>query len=150
MKRFQFQLEPVLDFKTQALDALLIELDMLHGRVMAQEHQRDEANHKVIEYNTEYTRRKAEGMTILEAMECESCQQVLQRRARQEEEKLRRLQKMEDAKRNEVVEARKETHSLEKLKEIRKTEYDKAIVKEEEKILDDLTAARRATEAAAG
>ena len=150
MKRFRFQLEPVLDFKTQALDALLIELDVLQGRVMAQEYQCDEAHRKVTEYNTEYTRRKAEGMTILEAMECESCQQVLQRRARQEDEKLLHLQKLEDAKRNEVVEARKETHSLEKLKEMRRTEYDKAIVKEEEKTLDDLTASRRITEAAAG
>ena len=150
MKRFRFQLEPVLDFKTQALDALLIEIDVLQGRVMAQEYQCDEAHRKVTEYNTEYTRRKAEGMTILEAMECESCQQVLQRRARQEDEKLLHLQKLEDAKRNEVVEARKETHSLEKLKEMRRTEYDKAIVKEEEKTLDDLTASRRITEAAAG
>ena len=150
MKRFRFQLEPVLDFKTQALDALLVELDVLHGRVMAQEHQRDEAYRKVEDYNTEYTRRKVEGMTILEAMECESCQQVLQRRARQEDEKLLHLQKQEDAKRNEVVEARKETHSLERLKEMRRTEYDKAIVKEEEKTLDDLTASRRVTEAAAG
>ena len=150
MKRFRFQLEPVLDFKTQALDSLLIELDMLHARVMAQEYARDEAYQKITEYNTEYTRRKAEGMTVLEAMECESCQQVLQRRARQEDEKLRRLRKLEDAKRNEVVEARKETHSLEKLKEIRRTEYDKAVVKEEEKTLDDMTAARRVAEAAAG
>ena len=150
MKRFRFQLEPVLDFKTQALDALLIELDVLQGRVMAQEYQCDEAHRKVAEYNTEYTRRKAEGMTILEAMECESCQQVLQRRARQEDEKLLHLQKLEDAKRNEIVEARKETHSLERLKEMRRTEYDKAIVKEEEKTLDDLTASRRITEAAAG
>ena len=149
MKRFRFQLEPVLDFKTQALDALLIELDVLQGRVMAQEYQRDEAYQKVAEYNTEYTRRKAEGMTVLEAMECESCQQVLQRRARQEDEKLLRLRKLEDAKRNEVVEARKETHSLEKLKEMRRTEYDKAVVKEEEKTLDDLTASRRVAEAAA-
>ena len=150
MKRFRFQLEPVLDFKTQTLDALLIELDVLQGRVMAQEYQCDEAHRKVAEYNTEYTRRKAEGMTILEAMECESCQQVLQRRARQEDEKLLRLRKLEDAKRNEVVEARKETHSLEKLKEMRRTEYDKAVVKEEEKTLDDLTASRHMTEAAAG
>ena len=137
-----------MDFKTQTLDALLVELDVLQGRVMAQEYQCDEAHRKVEEYNLEYTRRKVEGMTILEAMECESCQQVLQRRAKQEDEKLVRLKKLEDATRNEVVEARKETHSLEKLKEMRRTEYDKAVVKEEEKFLDDLAAARRVTEAA--
>ncbi|MBR1660404.1 MAG: flagellar FliJ family protein [Oscillospiraceae bacterium] len=144
MKRFRFQLEPVLDFKQQALESLMVELDMIQGRVMAQEFRRNEAFQKVEEYNTECARRKAEGMTVVEAMQCETCEQVLARRAQEEDAKLRDLQKQEEAKRSEVVEARKETHSLEKLREVRRNEYDKALAKEEEKALDDLTAARRA------
>ena len=144
MKRFRFQLEPVLDYKTQSLDALQIELNTVQAQVVAQQRLLDEANRKSAEYATEYTRRKAEGITVVEAMECEACQQVLQRRIRQEQDKLTRLQKLAEAKRNEVVEARKETHSLEKLKEIRRTEYDTAQMKAEERSLDDLTAARRA------
>ena len=144
MKRFRFQLEPVLDFKQQALESLMVELDMIQGRVMAQEFRRNEAFQKVEEYNTECARRKAEGMTVVEAMQCETCEQVLARRAQEEDAKLRDLQKQEEAKRSEVVEARKETHSLEKLREVRRSEYDKALAKEEEKALDDLTAARRA------
>ena len=80
-------------------------------------------------------------------MECQTCQQVLARRAQEEDAKLQRLRKEEDAKREQVVEARKETHSLEKLKEVRRTEYDHAAAKAEEKFLDDLTAARWSAEA---
>ena len=144
MKRFRFQLEPVLDYKNQSLDALQIELNTVQAQVAAQERQLQEAERKSVEYGAEYTRRKAEGISVVEAMECEACQQVLQRRVRTEQDKLIRLRKLAEAKRNEVVEARKETHSLEKLKEIRRTEYDTALMKAEERALDDLTAARRA------
>ena len=61
-----------------------------------------------------------------------------------EKEKLLRLQRQAENKRRQVVEARKETRSLEKLREVRLSEYDKAAAKEEEKTLDDLTAAKRA------
>ena len=149
MKRFQFQLEPVLNYKLQAMDSLLVELDLLQGRVMAQEYKRDEAIRQIDEYEAEFTRRKEEGMTVVEAMECQNCQRVLQIRLRAEQEKLRQLRAMEDAKRSEVIEARKETHSLEKLKELRRNEFDTALMKAEEKSLDDLTAARRAAAQAA-
>ena len=144
MKRFQFQLEPVLNYKQQTLDSLLIELGTLQAQVRAQETIRDEADARLAEYEAEYAEKREQGLTILEAMECQSCQQVLDRRARQEKEKLLRLQKKAENKRQEVVEARKETHSLEKLRELRLSEYDSAVAKAEEKTLDDLTAARRA------
>ena len=144
MKRFQFQLEPVLNYKQQSLDSLLIELGTLQAQVRAQEKIREEADVRLSEYEAEYAEKKEEGLTIVEAMECQSCQEVLSRRARQEKEKLLRLQKKAESKRREVVEARKETRSLEKLREVRLSEYDKAAAKAEEKNLDDLTAARRA------
>ena len=144
MKRFQFQLEPVLNYKEQALDSLLIELGTLQAQVRAQEKIRAEADARLADYEAEYTEKREQGLTVVEAMECQSCQQVLDRRARQEKEKLLRLQTQAESKRRQVVEARKETRSLEKLREVRLSEYDKAAAKEEEKILDDLTAAKRA------
>ena len=150
MKRFRFRLEPVLDFKTQALDVLQNELNTVQAQVAAQERMEEEAYRRISDYDAECTERKMQGMTITEMLEAEACQQVLQRRARLEEDKLARLRQLAEAKRNEVVEARKETHSLEKLKSIRKNEYDTAIFKAEEKSLEDLTAARRALSSAAG
>ena len=144
MKRFQFRLEPVLNYKQQGLDALMTELAVIQAQVAAQENQRAAAYQRLEAFDREYTERKASGLTVLEALECQSCQDVLERRAKREDEELRRLQRKEEQKRSEVVEARMETHSLERLRETRKSEYNMALAKEEEKSLDDLTAARRA------
>ena len=144
MKRFTFQLEPVLDFKLQSLDALMIELNTAQAQVAAQERIRNEAYRRLAEFDAECAEKKETGMTIVEAMECEVSQR---QRARREDEKLAHARKEAEKKREEVVEARKETHSLEKLKEVRRSEYDKAVAKAEEKSLDDLTAARRSAEA---
>jgi len=144
MKRFQFQLEPVLSFKQQGLDALMVELSAIQARLADQEAVRDEAYRQLREYDEASAARKAEGMTVLEAIERQTCQLVLDRRAKEESEKVLHLRRQVEAKRTEVVEARKETHSLEKLRELRRGEYDTALQKAEEKALDDLTAARRA------
>ena len=144
MKRFQFQLQPVLNYKQQGLDALMTELAAIQARVSEQETKRDRAYRQLSEYDEECAARKAEGMTVVEALQRQSCQQVLERRAKQENETLLRLRKEAEEKRDEVVEARKETHSLERLREIRLDEYNTANAKAEEKALDDLTAARRA------
>ena len=143
MKRFQFQLEPVLSFKQQGLDALMVELSAIQANVVAQENKRSAAYQKLADYDAESVRKNAEGLTVIEAMERQSCQQVLARRARQEDAELERLRREAEKKRAEIVEARKETHSLEKLRETRKSEFNAAMAKAEEKELDDLTAARR-------
>ena len=146
MKRFRFQLDPVLDFKQQTLDALMVELNTAQAQVMEQQKIRDDAYGRLADYENEYREKKQQGLTVMEAMECQGCQQVLERRARREDEKLERLKKVAERKRQEVVNARMETHSLEKLKDVRRDEYNKAVAKAEEKNLDDLTAARRAAE----
>lgn len=144
MKRFQFQLEPVLRYKNQRLDALMTELSEAQMVAAAQEKLRDEAARRLADYDAEFAEKRAAGFTNLEAMEYEAGQQVLERRVQQEQQMLeRRLRELEE-KREQVVAARQETHTIEKLKEIRRGEYDAAAAKAEEKALDDLTAARRA------
>ena len=149
MKRFQFQLEPVLNFKQQGLDALMVELSAIQASVAAQENKRSAAYKTLADYDAESVRKKAEGMSVLEALERQSCQQVLARRARNEDDELARLRGEAEKKRAEIVEARKETHSLERLREVRQTEFNAALAKAEEKELDDLTAARRSAAATA-
>ena len=144
MKRFRFQLEPVLDFKQQGLDSLMNELAAIQAQVLAQEQTLEEATTRLSDYDAEYTRKKEEGLTAIEAMECQSCQLVLEQRVRRALEDLMLLRQKEDKKRDQVVAARIETHTLERLREVRKGEHDAAAAKAEEKELDDLTAARRA------
>lgn len=149
MKRFQFQLEPVLNFKQQGLDALMAELSAIQASVVAQENKRSAAYQLLADYDAESVRKNAEGMSVIEAMERQSCQQVLAKRARHEDAELERLRREAERKREEIAEARKETHSLERLKETRKNEFNAELAKAEEKELDDLTAARRSAAATA-
>lgn len=144
MKRFQFQLEPVLNYKNQALDSLMSELSEAQMIAAAQEKVRDEAAAHLAEYDAEFAEKRASGFTNLEAVEYEAGQRVLEQRLQREERLLEQRRRELEEKRQRVVEARQETHAIEKLKEIRHTEYNAAAAKEEEKALDDLTAARRA------
>ena len=144
MKRFHFQLEPVLNYKQRTLDALLEELELARGKVMAQEWEKEKADRKVTDFDADFAEKRAEVITIMEMRQYEGCREVLAKRAEREQEKLTRLRKAEERKRGEVVEARKEARSLEKLKDNRKGEYDAAAAKAEERSLEDLVAARRA------
>ena len=144
MKRFRFQLESVLDYKQQTLDSLMSELSEAQARAAAQEAARDEAAERLATYDAEFAEKRAAGFTNLEAVEYEGGQRVLEQRLQREQKLLEQRQKELEAKRQQVVEARQETHAIEKLKEIRRGEYDYAAAKEDEKALDDLTAARRA------
>ena len=147
MKRFRFQLDPVLDYKQQVLDALLEELELARGKVMAQEFEKERADREVTDFDAVFAEKQAEGVTVMEMREYQGCREVLVKRAQRENEKLIRLRRAEDKKRDEVVEARKEARSLEKLKDVRRGEYDAAEAKAEEKSLEDLVAARRASAA---
>ena len=127
----------------------MVELSAIQASVAAQENKRSAAYQKLADYDAESVRKNAEGVSILEALERQSCQQVLARRARNEDDELARLLREAEKKRAEIVEARKETHSLERLREVRQTEFNAALAKAEEKELDDLTAARRSAAATA-
>ena len=148
MKRFQFQLEPVLNYKNQTLDLLMNELAEAQMVAAAQERVRDEAIARLAAYDAEFAEKRAAGFTNLEAVEYEAGQQVLEQRLQREERLLAQRRRELEAKRQQVVEARQETHAIERLKEIRRGEYDTAVAKADEKALDDLTAARRAAAAA--
>ncbi len=143
MKRFKFQLESVLDYKQQVLDALMVELGKLQEKVRVQTEVRDAALKEMADYDLECVRRKMEGITIVEAMECEVCQNVLQKKVKREQEALERVQRQAEAKRLQVVEARKDTYTLEKLKDLKRKEYDAAVAKADERMIEDLTATRR-------
>ena len=148
MKRFHFQLEPVLNYKQQALDLFMNELAEAQMVAAAQERVRDEAIERLAAYDAEFAEKRATGFTNLEAVEYEAGQRVLEQRLQREERLLEQRRRELEAKRQQVVEARQETHTIERLKEIRRGEYDTAVAKAEEKALDDLTAARRAAAAA--
>lgn len=143
MKKFTFSLDSVLSFKQQALDALRGEHAMILMQVREQEEKLEAVKNEYRDYNGEYCRRKAEGMTITDAMMYDSGLRVLERDIERETERLAQIRKLEEAKREEVIEARKETSSLEKLKDKKLDVYQKAVAKSEETFIEEFVVSAR-------
>lgn len=143
MKKFKFQLDTVLRYKLQVLDIRLAEHGTALAAVRRQEGILEQARSNRIACEEEYRQKKAEGITIADSMKYETGIEVLEKTVQREAEKLKQLQKAEEQKRAALVEAKQETQSLEKLKDIKRSEYDSALAKAEEKEIDDLVMARR-------
>ncbi len=144
MKKFRFSLETVLDYKQQALDALRAE----HGAILAQVRAREAVvaglEDQYSQLDQEFTQRKLEGLTVLEAMQYEQYLRAMEQKIRTENHKLELLRRQEEEKRSKVVEARQETASIEKLKEKKLDSYRKAAQKDEELMIDEFVSTARA------
>ncbi len=143
MKKFKFSLDSVLSFKQQALDALRGEHAAILLQVRQQEDKLEAVKSEYRDYNAEYCQRKAEGMTIMDAMMYEGGLRVLENDIEREAERLAQLRKLEEAKREEVIEAKKETSSLEKLKDKKLDVYQKAAAKSEEIFIEEFVVSAR-------
>ena len=143
MKKFKFSLDSVLSYKQQVLDALKGEHAAILMRVREQEERLEAVWQEYRGYDAEYTRRKAEGITISDAMIYQGGLRALERDIQRETDRLEELRKQEEAKRQEVIDAKSDTSSLEKLKEKKLDLYNKAVQKSEENLIDEFVSSRR-------
>jgi flagellar export protein FliJ len=144
VKKFRFSLETVLDYKQQALDALRAEHGAILAQVRAQEAVVAGLEDQYSQLDQEFTQRKLEGLTVLEAMQYEQYLRAMEQKIRTENHKLELLRRQEEEKRSKVVEARQETASIEKLKEKKLDSYRKAAQKDEELMIDEFVSTARA------
>ena len=144
MKKFQFSLDTVLDYKQQVLTSLQSEHGAILLRVRQQEEVLEQTEHAHRELNEEFTRRRAEGISIKDALMLESGLRVLERDIDREAQKLLALQKQEEKKRDEVIEAKKETSSLEMLRDKKLEQYRKEEAKQDELFIEEVVATARA------
>ena len=143
MKKFKFSLDTVLSYKEQVLDALKGEHATILVKVREQEDYLEGLWSKYRAYNAEYSQRKIEGMTILDATIYQSGLRHMEDVIQQETERLEAPRKEEEAKRQEVVEAKKDTASLDKLKEKKLDLYNKSVQKAEENLIDEFVSSAR-------
>ena len=143
MKKFRFSLETVLDYKQEVLSALQTEHAAILARVHAQEDLLEELENYYSEVDAEFTERKLEGITILDAMQYEQYLRATERQIEEAVEILERLRAEAEAKRLEVVEAKKDTSSIEKLREKKLDSYNKAVQKSEELIIEEFVTTTR-------
>ena len=137
-----------MDYKNQALDALRAEHGAILAQVRAQEEVVEGLEREHRNVDEEFTQRKLEGLTVLDALNYEQYLRSLEREIQEEQRKLARLRRQEEQKRTQVVEARKETATIEKLKEHKLEDYRKAEQKEEEQRIEEFVSTTRAMAAA--
>ena len=144
MKKFKFSLDSVLSYKEQVLESLQGEHAVIMVQVREQEAVLEAAWQSYRDCDAEYSRRKAEGITITDAMVYQNGLRVLERDIQRETDKLEKLRKKEEAKRQEVVDAKIDTSSIEKLKEKKLDLYNKEVAKSEEVLIDEFVSSARA------
>ena len=144
MKKFKFALDSVLSYKEQVLESLQGE----HAAILAQVREQEEVLEAVWQdyrdCNEEYRQRKAEGLSIVDAMLYQNGLRALEAEIQQETQRLEELKKQEEAKRQEVVDAKIDTSSIEKLKEKKLDLYNKEVAKSEELLIDEFVSSARA------
>ena len=145
MKKFNFSLNTVLDYKTQVLDSLQNE----HAEILAQVHEQEillnNLRRRYRESKEDYNQQQRAGLTIAEALIHQNGLHAMELEIDREMRHLEELRQREARKRNEVVEAKKETSSIEKLKEKKLSQYQKAIQKSEEAFIDEFVSAARSS-----
>ncbi|BAL01163.1 flagellar export protein FliJ [Oscillibacter valericigenes Sjm18-20] len=143
MKKFQFPLDTVLDYRRQVQDSLQVELGTFTAEVHRQEEILAAARQRYSEINQEYREKKAEGMWIAEVRGFETALEVQETVIAKETTKLKKIQRQMEAKRRELVSAKQDASSVEKLREKKFHAYTKDLEKSEEKFIDDLVCAGR-------
>ena len=144
MKKFKFSLDSVLSYKQQVLESLQGEHAVILAQVREQEGVLERTWQNYRDCDAEYRQRKAEGITITDAMVYQNGLRVLERNIQRETDKLGELRKKEEAKRQEVVDAKIDTSSIEKLKEKKLDLYNKEVAKSEEVLIDEFVSSARA------
>ena len=143
MKKFKFSLDSVLSYKQQVLDALKGEHAAILAQVREQEDVLEAAWQAYRDCNEEYRQRKAEGITVMDAIFYQNGLRVLERDIQRETDRLEELRRQEEAKRQEVVGAKIDTSSIEKLREHKLEDYNKAVQKAEEGLIDEFVSCAR-------
>ncbi len=137
MKRFQYGLETVLDYKTQVLDNLRTE----HAAALHQVRKKEDEIHRLRSelsgYEGQFDKKKHAGGVIEEYRLFSMCIAQMEKTIDYEKEHLFVLRKKEEEKRARVVEAKIDTSKFEKLKERKWAAYQKAEMKEEENFIEE-------------
>ncbi len=147
MKKFNFNLETVLEYNNQVLDNARNEYAAALEIVRKQKKKLDNLKNRHIQLNAQIREKEIEGITVAEAMSYEIGLRVLEKRIKDETKILYELEKQAEVKRQLLVEAKKETMTMEKLKEKNLEEYKKLEIKEQEHFIDEIVSLQRVVNA---
>ncbi len=143
MKKFEFTLDTVLNYKQQVFDGVRNEYAIITDKVSKQEKRLDNVNNQYKSLNQKYNEQATKGISVAWASSFSSGLRVLEKDIKREEHILEGFKREADIKQDEMIEAKKETQTLEKLKENRLEDYNKMVQKNDELAIDQLVSMRR-------
>lgn len=148
MKKFQFGLDSVLDYRQQVLESRQNEYAKGLQKVAQQQQRLDDAQARYQDLNRQFREEAALGITIADAMGFENGLRVLEMEIARESKRLKELEAEAEKLRARVLEAHQDAAILERLKEKKKDAYQKQVQKQDEQFIDELVSAVRAVEGA--
>lgn len=137
MKRFEYRLETVLDYKTQVLDNLKTEHAVIMQNVNRKQEQIRGLKRELTGYENGFDQIKTEGAPIEDYRLFDMCIGQMEKKIDEEKEHLSVLKKQEDEKKQEVIEAKVDTSRYEKLKDRKIREYQRAVAKADERFIEE-------------
>lgn len=137
MKKFNFPLNTVLNYKDQVLENLKTEHAQILADIAQQERRIEELMVKSQSAAIRYREDTQCGVTVNIMREYERYITFIQQRIVAEQGILLKLTKKEEQKRTEVIEAKKEKASIDKLKEKKLDQYNKEVLKSEELFIEE-------------
>ncbi len=143
MKKFQFRLDGVLDYRQQVLEGRQNEYAKAVRQVQEQQVRLDAARERYQELNRRFREEASAGITIADAMGYENGLRVLEREIARETQTLQTLQKEAEEKRQWMLQAHMDAAVLERLKEKQKDAYQKEAQKRDEQFIEELVSAAR-------
>lgn len=138
MKRFDFRLQKVLNYKNQILDSLKSEHSMILMQIYKQENLIEELKNNYRFSCSKCDEEKHKSVMKLEnVMQYDAYLDNLNKRIEWEETVLESLREKEEKKRAEVVKAKQDVESIEKLKEKKMYNYQKELRVEQELAVEE-------------
>ncbi|MDR2023916.1 MAG: flagellar export protein FliJ [Hungatella sp.] len=137
MKKFNFPLNTVLNYKDQVLDNLISQHAQILVRVAGQEKKISQMEEMKNSACIKLKKEKETGIAINTMREYEAYIMNIEKIILAEQKALAVLKEKEEQKRAQVVEARKEKASIEKLKEKKLMQYEKEVQRSEELFIEE-------------
>ena len=142
MKKFQYRLEGVLNYKNQVLDNLKSQQAEIAGRVIKKQQEVQNLKEEMLAYHDDFNQIKEKGDTSQSFRLYDLCICSIKQDLDREQERLRKLKREEEAKKKEVISAKIDTSRYEKLREKKLREYHKAALKAEETAVEEFVSGK--------
>lgn len=137
MKRFEYRLDTVLDYKTQVLDNLKTEHAVILQKVNKKQEEIQGLKQDLVGYESDFNKAKEDGVSIGDCRLYNMCIGRMTEIIDEEKQRLKVLKKEEDKKKQEVISAKVDTSKFEKLKDKKLREYEKAVMKADEAFIEE-------------